>query len=106
VGDARGRGVRLRESLAGQSLANGGCIDFNEGRRAQKSQEIIDIVQRTLRAHTPSADEATAPTRIVSQFAEITAPEAPPTSFIRVYEGGDGGGRSTKPGNVHLNTTV
>jgi hypothetical protein len=78
-------------------------MDFDEARRIQKRQEIIDVVQQTLRSHTPSADEPTAAISIVSQLAEITAPEAPSIGFVRVYEGGDGGGRSTKPGNVRLN---
>ena len=75
---------------------------LDDERKAEKAAEIVGLVRQTLRTHAPSADDSAA-TGLFTQFVEMTAPEAPPSSFIRVYEGGDGGGRSTKPGNVRLN---
>ena len=75
---------------------------FDDARKDEKAAEIVGLLRQTLRAHAPSVGDSAA-TALFAQFVELTAPEAPPSSLVRVYEGGDGGGRSTKPGNVRLN---
>jgi hypothetical protein len=77
-------------------------MTLDDGRKAEKAAEIVGLLRQALHTHARSADDAAA-TALFDHYVDMTAPEAPPTSFIRVYEGGDGGGRSTKPGNVRLN---
>jgi len=50
------------------------------------------------------AVDATTSAGFVQRFVVVTPPATAPATieFVTLYEGGDGGGKSTKPGNVRL----
>ncbi len=87
-------------------------MEYDAEKAKEKTQELIEIAKSALlkycHSHVLQASEQEAlegARCIVSNFVRVEPPEKEPQffEFITMTEGGRGGGRSVKPGNLFLN---
>jgi hypothetical protein len=68
----------------------------------KKYEELVQIVNSTISSHTSQSEQISR--KIVSNFSSITPPEIQSGFELSILEqGGIGGGRNIKPGNILLN---
>ncbi|MFT3929289.1 MAG: hypothetical protein QM709_03225 [Spongiibacteraceae bacterium] len=81
-------------------------MDFDRQRELEKCQELLDSIINTLQSSGVSRSEAISLGQdIFDSYISTTAPEAKSlfTEFIVMGRMGEGGGKSTKAGNIRLN---
>jgi hypothetical protein len=83
---------------------------YDTSRAAQKKAELVRMAETLIRDYWQTIEEdpdvtsvTTIATEFIDNFIQITPPEMPRMEMITMRQGGYGGGRSTKPGNISLN---
>jgi hypothetical protein len=81
-------------------------MDFDREREKEKREELLDQIVAALEsAGVSKPDAATLGTNIFDNYISTSPPEEKPllVEFVVINRMGEGGGKSTKPGNIRLN---